>query len=516
MPVPRLPLEIVLTATKDGSTPRQPLTCGSDRSCVTRASPTNTLPDTPVGDTQSHKGGSSCSALPLPPLPIGAIVTQVSREDPQNIEPWSPQSLTGFSTPRNDLSLAKLTLASPRSGSLQTPTGSPMMSPHSPKSPSMMSPMRLVGNRSPCSFKLSGGSSTRFGGRDGHKVTENCTSGGTTPFTSPRGQLKSGGGGITGANTNTNNPNASSMGMRPRKPNVSRALPFTQPTPAAELSARQTVERFHIPHLNGRELSFSDLLDPCAKDRVHSRMNTTMPLSFVNAVGGGGDGVVGDGVVGVFGSAITSVSPTKQPAPIVLTAPGTAPSTGGRGGIPTSPTVATYQGACGACGSGDGDGHATPRKRPRKNVAPQRADFGNEDTCGGGGSSNTNDANGDSSHGETSIGPMNNTRSSSKNHTNNNTTTANNNNAANIISAGFGSMNWEREDAGQTSALKKNQQATSSKRNTNDAINNGYGMMNSGSDVSGGVSAPAPAPSPAPSLAVGSQQVKGLHKRDYQ
>ncbi|KAL4527919.1 hypothetical protein Ndes2437B_g00047 [Nannochloris sp. 'desiccata'] len=505
MPVPRLPLDTVLIS-KDGSTPRQPLTCGSDRSCVTRGNPTNTLLDTPGEGT--HPRGS-CSALPLPPLPIGAIITQAGAgtEDPQNTEPWTPQSSTGFCTPRNDLSLEKLTLASPRSGSLCTPLGSPMMSPHSPKSPSMMSPMRLVGTRSPCSIKLSGGSSTRLG-RDGINMR---TSGGTPVFTSPRGQLSAGGSTLaTSNNTNTN----TTSGMKPGKPSVSRALPFTQPTPAAELSVRQTMERFQIPHLNGRELSFSDLLNPTAKDWVHHRKHTgtTMPLSFVNA---GGGGVTAQHPAQI-GSAIAA---NKTRAGPIAAAAG-AHGNGNRGGIPTSPvkvaaTVpapapATYQGS--GSGNNNDNGRATPRKRPRKNGTPQRADFGNDDTCGGGSGSGTSMDLNDSSHGETSGDHPTYVNTNRSNALHNNHHNANNNN-------GFGSMNWDREDGGgHTSPLKKSQHATSTRtskrRNNNNDINNN-GNAAAESDLSGGACVP-PAIAPAVGAGNGNGNGKGLHKRDHQ
>jgi hypothetical protein len=301
------------------------------------------------------------------------------------------------------------------------------------------------------------------------------TSGGTA-FTSPRGQQQ-------GNNTSTGNNVAS--GMRPvRKPNVSRALPFTQPTPAAQDKARQTKERFQIPHLNGRELSFSDLLDPTAKDRAAQRLHQhttgaaiSMPLSFVNAVGG-----------------FSSMSPSRHhyPVPTITTNGGF----NSRGGIPTSPVkvstaqavpsqAAVYQQSADI----DNNGQATPRKRPRKNNAPQRADFGNDDTCGGGGG---NGASGsmelnDSSHGETSGGggggPMTNTRSTRNTNANNN----NNNN-------GFGSMTWE--DGGHTSPLKKSQHATSTRRNNNNGDD-------SGGDGSGGRDG-------------GVQQRANVLKRDHQ
>jgi hypothetical protein len=480
MPVPRLPLEVVLTA-KDGSTPRQPLTCGSDRSCVTRAHPTQALPDTPGEGTLPHNP----MALPLPPLQIGATITprSIAADDPQNTEPWSPQSLTGFFTPRADLSLDKLTLASPPSGSLRTPLGSPLMSPHSTKSPSMMSPMRMVGTRSPCSIKLSGGSSTHLG--TSSRCVNNMRTSGGTPFTSPRGGTSGSAGTGQQAGHDVATPSVNNA-MRPvKKPSVSRALPFTQPTPAAEMSAQQTKDRFQLPHLNGRELSFSDLLDPTAKGRAVQRMyttGTTMPLSFINAV------------------AAAPTPNARQPTPL-LSAPGS--NGGGRGGIPTSPvkfkkpTVHTVPSVPVQESTDNDNGQITPRKRPRKNIAPQRADFGNDDTCGGGsgaagGSSGLNE----SSHGETS---NNNPHTRSNN--------ANNNNAMNN---GVGAMVWEKDDCG-TSPLKKNltsSRTSARRKSNNNDMNNGGAAA--GSDLNGAVDVGAVAD------ADGGVQRRALHKRDHQ
>jgi hypothetical protein len=257
------------------------------------------------------------------------------------------------------------------------------------------------------------------------------------------------------------------------------------------------MERFQIPHLNGRELSFSDLLDPAAKDRVSHRMHTgiTMPLSFVNAAS---SGVPAQNPALIDTTAIVAIKTHAAAAP----AP--AHTTNNRGGIPTSPVTfsvfrapappAMYQG-------GGGNGQLTPRKRPRKNGAPQRADFGNDDTCGasigtgtasGGTSMDVND----SSHGETSGSAPSNAKSYVTLHNN-----ATNNN-------GFGSMNWEREDGGgHTSPLKKNQHATSTRvstRRTNNDLNNTFAAA--GSDLSGAC---------VPAVAAGNVG-KGVHKRDHQ
>ena len=327
--VPPLPLDSIAPS-KD---PHAPLTCGSDRSTGTRGTAPSLVGSTPPA--------SLLPAGPLPPPPPPAAASPLM--DSLASSPHSTRM--EMATPRRGFNLASLSLASPTSlptvhsnQNLRTPLGaSPQLSPHSPKSPSMMSPLRLVGTRSPCSVKLSGsgwhrltgGSSTHFQGRHGHRMrykdvllqgVKEDAQGGSDVCTS----------------TATN-----------QQPLTSRALPFTTPTPAATAAAaveRSSFERFKTPQFHGRELSFSDLLIPGSmKQQVPSTVPAMQPLIVVKPI-----------------NCTTAATATVQAMPVVQ-----------------SPRYS--------------DGQLTPRKRPRKSAAPQRADDGSHD--GGDEDNNNNNSN---------------------------------------------------------------------------------------------------------------------------
>lgn len=306
-PVPRLPLDSMVT-TQNSSPYCQPLAGDSDRSCETHAR----LNYLPMDATSEHH------SLPLPPFP-SSFGTMNAGNHAQDPDPSIPQS-SGFITPRGGLSLANLSLCSPQLAQGRSPHGTPYLS---PKSPSMMSPIRMVGMRSSCSVKITG-SCKRLNGSP-----SNITSS-LRPLSARRV--------------------AHSPGKQ-KSTIASRALPFTEPTPAAIAAAavvQDSLQRFQLPQLQGRELSFSDLLDPNVKHRrsmYHSTANLMkLPLGVPTPANA------------------TLAQPQNQPR--------------GGGGAASSPpgthTPATPSPASTL------EGQMSPRKRPRKNAAPQRADFGGD------------------------------------------------------------------------------------------------------------------------------------------
>ena len=353
VPVPRLTLEAILPG-KDVGTPRGPLTAGSDRSCAT-----------PV-------------AKSTPPFPVPPLVVMATTVD----DAATPQSV-GLATPRGTgtgtLTLAPLTLSSPCGGggqresattanaaALRTPRSSPLLSPRSPRSPSMMSPMRMVGLRSPCSVKLSGSTRLSSDGTIKPGRHQNCQ----VVVEDAAGAVGAGAAGTDGSDT------MMMMMMKHKKPSVSRALPFTQPTTAAVDQDFRGSERFQVPHLNGRELSFSDLLDPQAKhpntaiNTANQVLNSNSPLLQV--------------LVHPTQSRPASAHKMTAAAYLMAAPLPVAPTSTTTTTITTTTTTTTSS----------LDDQLTPRKRPRKNSAPQRADFGGDDSdnnninnCGGGGGS---------------------------------------------------------------------------------------------------------------------------------
>lgn len=312
-PVPRLPLDSMVT-TQNSSRFCPPLAGDSDRSCGTQARP-NYLPM----DATSER-----FSLPMPPLPspMDTINGGIHAQDPDLSTPQS----SGFITPRGGISLATLSLRSPQSAQGRSPHGTPYLS---PRSPSMMSPIRMVGMRCPCSVK----------------ITSSCKRLSGTPATNASSSPRP-----SSARRVAHSPNK-------QKPTVvSRALPFTEPTPAAVAAAavaQDTMQRFQLPQPQGRELSFSDLLDPNVKHRrsiLHHGNVMTLPL----------------GVSTPLNARLADPQPNSAHAVVgggVSSSPGQQHPTG------TPPALSPASVL---------EGQMTPRKRPRKSAAPQRADFGGD------------------------------------------------------------------------------------------------------------------------------------------
>lgn len=202
IPVPPLPLDRLL-AGKGACDVIQPLTGGSDVSSRSRLPlSAHTTPASPVAGSSGPAAG----------LPLGNL-----RSDD---DPGSPNSAIDCSTPRTDLNMATLTLHSPPSAAYKTPKRTPRMSPHSPHSPSMMSPLRLVGTRSPCSRRIVG--SQRI---TGDKVVPIRNEGQSDRATG--GVLQRGPGAVS-------------------KPPVQRALPFSPQRPTRGANAPSKVRAAFI------------------------------------------------------------------------------------------------------------------------------------------------------------------------------------------------------------------------------------------------------------------------------
>lgn len=332
MPVPPLPLGILLE-TKNACEPvTQQTTGGSDRSCRIRA------------PLSSNLGLPSSPALHCPEcVPTygdDSARPASSKYVAEGSYPNSPHSMIDCTTPRTQLDISVLTLHSPESArQYRTPERTPRISPHSCQSPSMMSPLRMVGIKSPCSERIVGS----------HRIS--------------RGQVLP----LASGDTMTSNshhaagPSAALCGSprKSRRPFVQRSLPFSEKmkylpggdgaspsgqnkqqnkkltSPKKHLQRRNPIsDRFQVPSPHqARELSFSDLL--CGAGRLPRQE-----------------------------------SPCRRLAPPLLDSP--ARNSNGQPSLPPSHPPNH--------GCPDSEAASTPRKRPRKSAAPQRAAFGSGDS----------------------------------------------------------------------------------------------------------------------------------------
>lgn len=214
--VPPLPLDL-LSKNSSYSCPPQELTAGSDRSCATGITTSSARyhHSDPLHCLEVLAADASAKATPNPftfgsaPHPHTFLdrYAKLNKQHPlrpnsdhMHSEPSTPHdphtaivapsplrrscihqcNSSTCSTPRQNImdvtGLASLSLASPiqsktprstttlhhATNPYRTPVGTPRVSPHSPRSPSMLSPLRMVGVRSPCSVRLTG--STRITG----------------------------------------------------------------------------------------------------------------------------------------------------------------------------------------------------------------------------------------------------------------------------------------------------------------------------------------------------------------
>lgn len=178
LPVPPLPLNLLQKVeAEECGHQKHPLTAGSDRSCATphcgppSATSLGRRQEAPnwddaalardelVNDCEGHDHGYRQEFRWQQPQP-GSACWGEANNDTAMEDADADAEEEGMATPRAAPAASPQRLhilaSAPPASSYRTPVGTPRVSPHSPLSPSMMSPLRLVGTRPPCSVKLTG------------------------------------------------------------------------------------------------------------------------------------------------------------------------------------------------------------------------------------------------------------------------------------------------------------------------------------------------------------------------
>jgi hypothetical protein len=197
LPVPPLALDLLQRMDCSHLQPT-PLTAGSDRSCATQGAAGSAPPsarlsgrdglraqllhcqeEVNVNDCEGQDApwrcaaargadadAEECSAARRRHAPAAADTDDASNNDVTMEDADDPETPrggpdAGFGSPRRQQpwgspSAAPASASAAPASSFRTPLGAPRVSPHSPMSPSMMSPLRMVGARSPCSVRLCG------------------------------------------------------------------------------------------------------------------------------------------------------------------------------------------------------------------------------------------------------------------------------------------------------------------------------------------------------------------------